>query len=85
MAKYNTHEVAVDIDDSILNQALKKRLIDQTWESEEARSVSLIKKESCVLELGGCIGIVSTVINKHISNPNNQVVCHLPLRYNHQW
>lgn len=74
MTKYNIHSVIVDIDDGILNDILRDRLVRQTWESDEAGAVKLIEKESCVLELGACIGVVSTLINKRISNPSNQVV-----------
>lgn len=73
MAKYNIHSVKVNIDDGILNDVLKKRLIDQTWEKDEANSVAMLDKNASVLELGACIGIVSTLINKRISNPTNHV------------
>lgn len=73
MAKYHTYSVKIDIDDSILNDVLKKRLIDQTWEKDEASSIDMLDRDSCVLELGACIGVVSTLINKRISNPQNHV------------
>jgi len=75
MEHYDTYGLNINIaDDNLLNHDLKNRLRTEVWEKEEVRAVRSIAPCSCVLDLGGCIGITSVVLNKLLENPNKHIV-----------
>jgi FkbM family methyltransferase len=75
MEKYNTFGLRINInDDKLLNPDLKNRLKTSAWEKDEAQSAKYIDSNASVLELGGCLGIVSLLINKRLNNPHKHVV-----------
>lgn len=75
MEKYNIYGLKINIDDDkLLNPILKNRLKKSKWEEQEAKSVKYISQDACVLELGGCLGIISLLINKKLNNPQKHVV-----------
>tara|TARA_A100001037_G_scaffold279240_1_gene280900 strand:- start:119 stop:790 length:672 start_codon:yes stop_codon:yes gene_type:complete len=75
MEKYNTFGLEINInDDKLLNADLKNRLKKSVWEKDEAESAKYIDPNSSVLELGGCLGIVSLLVNKKLNNPNKHIV-----------
>jgi FkbM family methyltransferase len=71
---YKIFGLDVNIDNpKLLNYDLKTRLTRQTWEYEEINSLDHIAEDACVLEVGACIGVVSSVLNKRLKVKNNQV------------
>jgi len=75
MEKYNTFGLEINInDDKLLNADLKNRLKKSVWEKDEAESAKYIDPNSSVLELGGCLGIVSLLVNKKLNNPHKHIV-----------
>ena len=75
MEHYDAYGLNINIeDDNLLNNDLKNRLRTEVWERDEVDAVRFIDPESCVLELGGCIGITSVVLNKKLKDPNKHVV-----------
>lgn len=75
MEKYNTFGLEINInDDKLLNADLKNRLKKSVWEKDEAESAKYIDPNSSVLELGGCLGIVSLLVNKKLNNPYKHIV-----------
>jgi len=58
------------------NKPTPLRLIDGTYEKNEIKSIQrLINKDDVVLELGGSIGVTSTIIGSILDNSSNLVVC----------
>jgi len=71
---YKTFGLDINVEDkNLLNQELKNRLKNQVWEKKEVDALSHISKDACVLELGACIGIVASVLNKQLTDPTKQV------------
>ena len=75
MEKYNIYGLEINIDDDkLLNSRLKDRLKKSTWEEQEFKYLKYMNPNACVLELGGCLGVISLVINKKLNNPKKHVV-----------
>jgi len=60
--------------DEKFTKILVDRLNKEEWEIEEAKFIHLIDKNSKVLELGGCLGFISCLVNKQLSNPTQHIV-----------
>jgi FkbM family methyltransferase len=75
--RFNTNNLIVNIDKNLelyFPQNLRARLLNNTWEKAEISMIKYIPKNSVVLELGGCIGVFSGCLNKHISDPKKHLV-----------
>lgn len=44
------------------------------YESDERKLIKNIPESANVLELGGCLGVISCLINKRLSNPSSHIV-----------
>lgn len=80
---YTINGVKIEIDDNLLTdpnsdmgfrEVLKERLMSGKWESEEAEYIKLLNPDSTVLELGACIGYISNLTNKLLTNKEKHVV-----------
>lgn len=72
-----THNIKINFTEpqySILGPTLKKRLIDETWEASEISSLKSAPSNLNYLELGGCIGVTASFLNKRLEKPANHVV-----------
>lgn len=75
MQTYNYKGFKIEIeDDKLLNDNLKSRLSTYNWESSEVAALVHLPEDSSVLELGGCLGIVSLFIGKKLSDPSKHIV-----------
>lgn len=71
---FRCHNLYITPDNGVLSDDLIIRMTGNKWESAEARAIQSIDSNASVLDLGGCIGIISCLINKKLQNPNNHVV-----------
>jgi len=75
MAHYTPHGLSVTIeDDGLLNAKLTKRMLTDSWEPAEAKALVGLNPYSSVLDIGGCIGIISCVANKLLADSRQHVV-----------
>jgi len=66
--KFTTANLVIDAD-------VEKSLSNGSWETAELQLCDkYIKQDDTVLELGGCLGVVSVVVNNMLNNPKNHVV-----------
>lgn len=72
---YTTEGMAFHIAPEQFPRSYRSRLYFDIYEAPERRLAhKWIKPDSAVLELGGCVGVVSCVINKLLTQPENHVV-----------
>jgi FkbM family methyltransferase len=65
---YNGYEFRADPE-------MGQRLKNGTYEKDEIYILNKLDIKDCtVLEVGGCLGVLSTIINKKLNNPQNHVV-----------
>jgi len=72
---YKIGNVKIFVDKNLFPVTLYSRFLFNVYEQEEVSLVyNYLKGNETVLELGACIGVVSCVTNKRLSNPKNHVV-----------
>lgn len=78
---YLVNGIKIEIDDNLLSlndpafrQVLINRLSTDNWEQEEYTLLKDLNPNSCILELGACIGFISCYTNKLLNNKTNHVV-----------
>ena len=73
--RYSTEGMAFQIAPRQFPRSYRSRLYFDTYEApERTLAHKWIRPDSSVLELGGCVGVVSCVINKLLARPENHVV-----------
>ena len=73
---YNTEGMNFRIAAAQFPRSYRSRLYFDIYEApERALAHKWIHPDSSVLELGGCVGVVSCVVNKLLDQPKNHVVC----------
>lgn len=73
----NIHGITIETDvlgDNQFTPILVERLKSSEWEKEETEYIHLIDENAKVLELGGCLGLVSCLVNKRLKNPEKHIV-----------
>jgi len=74
MTQILTNGIKLDITEAIkynsedFKKIILARLENNEWEKEESKIVNYLRDDSIVLELGGCIGYLSCLMNKVINN-----------------
>jgi len=74
MTQILTNGIKLDITEAIkynsedFKKIILTRLENNEWEKEESKIVNYLRDDSIVLELGGCIGYLSCLMNKVINN-----------------
>jgi len=75
MLTYNYRGFVINVEDPrLLNDGLKSKLHTYNWESHEVAALVHLPADATVLELGGCLGIVSLFIGKKLQDPSRHVV-----------
>jgi FkbM family methyltransferase len=73
--QYSTEGMAFRIAPEQFPRSYRSRLYFDIYEApERALAQKWIEPDSSVLELGGCVGVVSCVVNKLLERPENHVV-----------
>ena len=74
MPHYSPYGLSVTIeDDGLLNSTLKERMLKNDWERAEVEALEGLNPHSSVLELGACVGIISCMVNKMLSDGSQHV------------
>ena len=74
MTQILTNGIKLDITEAIkynsedFKKIILTRLENNEWEKEESKIVNYLSDDSIILELGGCIGYLSCLMNKVINN-----------------
>jgi FkbM family methyltransferase len=72
---YSTEGMAFRIAPEQFPRSYRSRLYFDTYEApERALAQKWIEPDASVLELGGCVGVVSCVVNKLLERPENHIV-----------
>jgi|1185.fasta_scaffold169481_1 FkbM family methyltransferase len=72
---YRVDGMAFQIPANLTTRAMRGKFLVDTYElSERELTKRHLPRDSTVLELGGCIGVVSCVANRLLSNPTHHVV-----------
>jgi len=75
--KFHTNNLIINIDDTLtgyIPKRLRFRLINNEWETQEISMIQHLPANSTVLELGGCLGVFSGVLNKKLSDQHKHIV-----------
>jgi FkbM family methyltransferase len=71
---FRCHNLYITPENGVLSDGLINRMTNNVWEETEAKAIKDIDPNSSILDLGGCIGITSCILNKKLKNPNNHIV-----------
>ena len=72
---YRTEGMAFRIAKDQFPRSYRSRLYFDVYEAPERKLAhKWIRSDASVLELGGCVGVVSCVVNKLLKNPENHIV-----------
>lgn len=72
---YKTQGLTFDIGEDLFPVPLQSRFFFKVYEKEEVALLSeFLSGKETVLELGGCIGVVSCVTNSHLEDPGRHVI-----------